>query len=100
PGQAVPAWREDLDRAIALGPGHLSAYLLETDKETPLARRLSLGELDEPDAETIAALFEATEDRLPRAGYARYEVSNWARPGRECRHNLGYWSDRPYLGFG
>jgi len=100
PGQSLADWRGDLDAAIALGPDHLSAYLLETDKDTPLARRLAQEELAEPSAETIEALFEATEERLPREGFARYEVSNWSRPGRACRHNLGYWSDRPYLGFG
>jgi oxygen-independent coproporphyrinogen-3 oxidase len=100
PGQSVDDWRGDLETALALTPDHLSAYLLETDKDTPLARRLAQGELEEPSAETIESLFEATEDRLPRAGFTRYEVSNWSRPGRTCRHNLGYWTDRPYVGFG
>ncbi len=100
PGQDRAAWIEDLERAVALGTEHLSAYLLETDKETPLARRLASGSLEEPDGETIAELYRATEARLPGAGFLRYEVSNWARPGRESRHNLGYWNDRPYVGFG
>lgn len=100
PGQTPDAWTEDLERAMALGPEHLSAYLLETDKDTPLARALAAGTLQEPDAALIEALFRATEARLPSAGYTRYEVSNWAMPGRESRHNLGYWNDRPCLGFG
>ncbi len=93
-------WEEDLERAVALGTDHLSVYLLETDKETPLARLVNGGSIEEPDAVTIGALYRATESRLPAAGFSRYEVSNWARPGRASRHNLGYWSDRPYLGFG
>ena len=100
PGQDLPAWAEDLERVLALGTDHLSAYLLETDKETPLAKRLAAGDLPEPDGETIAALYGATNERLPAAGFRRYEVSNWARPGRHSVHNLGYWTDRPYLGFG
>ena len=100
PGQSREDWLGDLDRAIALSPDHLSAYLLETDKDTPLTRRLALEELEEPTAGTIEALFLATEERLPAAGFARYEVSNWSRPARACRHNMGYWEDRPYLGFG
>src|SRR5262249_2121106 len=88
------------EAARELGPEPRSAYLLETDKDTPLARRLARGELEEPSAETIEALFEETEERLTRAGFTRYEVSNWSRPGRMCRHNLGYWNDRPYVGFG
>jgi oxygen-independent coproporphyrinogen-3 oxidase len=100
PGQDEALWAADLEHALALGTGHLSAYLLETDKDTPLARRLDSGELEEPDAARIAALYALTESTLPGRGLARYEVSNWSRPGRESRHNLGYWLDRPYLGFG
>lgn len=100
PEQSLEDWRRDLDAALELGPAHLSAYLLETDKDTPLARRLAQGDLEEPSAETIESLFEETEQRLPRAWFTRYEVSNWSRPGRACRHNLGYWNDRPYVGFG
>lgn len=100
PGQDTGMWRSDLERGLALGTDHLSAYLLETDKDTPLARSLESGQLAEPGAEAIADLYAVTEEVLPQAGYRRYEVSNWAQPGRECRHNLGYWNDRPYLGFG
>src|SRR5262245_33846329 len=73
PGQGLEDWRRDLDAALELRPEHLSAYLLETDKDTPLARRLARGELEEPSAETIEALFEETEERLTRAGFTRYE---------------------------
>ncbi len=98
PGAGRGMWAEELDRAVALGTEHLSVYLLETDKDTPLARLVNGAALDEPDAATIGALYRATESRLPEAGFARYEVSNWARPGRESRHNLGYWTDRPVSG--
>jgi oxygen-independent coproporphyrinogen-3 oxidase len=100
PDQGEALWQDDLRRALALGTEHISAYLLETDKETPLARRLKAGDLEEPDAETIERLYSVTERWLTDAGFERYEVSNWARPGRESRHNLGYWEDRPYIGFG
>ena len=100
PGQEGKDWRRDLERAAALGPEHISAYLLETDKETPLARAITAGGLPEPEQDLVAGLFDITEETLASAGYSRYEVSNWARTGRECRHNLGYWNDRPYVGFG
>jgi oxygen-independent coproporphyrinogen-3 oxidase len=100
PGQSRADWVDDLDHALRLRTEHLSAYLLETDKDTPLARSLASGALEEPDAGAIEALFAETEARLSGAGMVRYEVSNWARPGRESRHNLGYWLDRPYIGFG
>ena len=100
PGQQPDCWANDLHRATALGVEHVSAYLLETDKDTPLARRLETGELEEPSAAQIEALYEVTEELLSGCGFARYEVSNWARPGRASRHNMGYWTDRPYIGFG
>lgn len=100
PGQGAALWERDLERALGLGAAHLSAYLLETDKDTPLARLISEGRIEEPDAATISTLYRTTEELVSAAGLRRYEVSNWARLGYECRHNLGYWLDRPYLGFG
>ena len=100
PGQPHAEWEEDLPRIAQLGVDHLSAYLLETEKDTPLARRIAAGDIPEPDPDEVAAQFEATLDAFEAAGYRRYEISNFALPGRECRHNLGYWTDRPYLGFG
>jgi len=100
PGQSARAWREDLAIIAGLGLEHISAYILETDKDTPLAREMASGSLPEPEAEEVAAQWEETCEILEAEGYQRYEISNFARPGRWCLHNLGYWSDRPYLGFG
>lgn len=100
PGQDLEDWDRELSDALALETEHLSVYLLETDKPTPLARMVESGQLTEPDAATIAALYRRTEERIAAAGLVRYEVSNWCRPGRASRHNLGYWTDMPYIGFG
>ena len=100
PGQSAREWREDLARIADLGVDHISAYLLETEKDTPLARRMAAGNVPEPDPGEVADQWEATGVALEAAGYRRYEISNFARPGKECRHNLVYWTDRPFLGFG
>ncbi len=100
PGQTAESWGEDLERIGGMGLDHISCYLLETDKPTPMSRAIASGQLAEPDAGTVAAQFEATAIALARHGYRRYEISNFCRPGRECRHNMGYWEDGPWLGFG
>jgi len=99
-GESLESWERTLDRAIELRPDHLSCYALTIEPGTPLGRRVSLGATLPPDPDLQAAMFEAACERLARAGYEHYEVSNWSLPGRECVHNLGYWQDRPYLGLG
>ena len=91
PGQSLAQWRDSLARTIALEPDHISAYCLTYEEDTDFFLRLQRGEM-KPDEEHDAALFELTMDVLEQAGYAQYEISNYAKPGRECRHNLAYWT--------
>ncbi|MFN0145669.1 MAG: radical SAM family heme chaperone HemW, partial [Dehalococcoidia bacterium] len=100
PSQPAAAWERSLESAIALGPDHLSCYSLTVEEGTPLAARVANGQTIEPDADVAASMYELTEDTLAAAGFSHYEISNWARPGHESRHNLAYWTDRPYLGLG
>jgi len=100
PGQTVARWRATLQQALALGPEHLSLYALTLEEHTPLAGRIARGELPAPDDDLAAEMYELAEAELARAGYVHYEISNWARPGFECRHNLIYWRNQPYLGLG
>lgn len=100
PGQPLGSWQATLDRALDLGADHLSLYALTLEECTPLAQAVAAGDLPEPDPDLAADMYELAQERLAAAGYAHYEISNWARPGRECRHNLGYWRNEPYLGVG
>ncbi|MBV9127684.1 MAG: radical SAM family heme chaperone HemW [Verrucomicrobia bacterium] len=99
PGQSPAQWQRSLERTIQLGPEHISAYNLTYEEDTEFFRRFSRGEFIQDD-EADAALFEFTTDTLQAAGYAAYEISNFARPGRECAHNLAYWQGADYLGLG
>ena len=98
--QPLGRWQETLERALTLRPEHLSCYALGVEPGTPLHYRVARGELPEPDPDIAAAQYEWTRERLARADYRHYEISNWARPGSECRHNLTYWRNRSYLGVG
>lgn len=100
PTQTFDCWKTDLLAAIALEPEHLSLYCLSIEEGTPLARMISLGELSLPDADLAADMYCWAEDTLSESGYDHYELSNWARTGHECRHNLTYWRNEPYLGMG
>ncbi len=100
PGQSPARWLANLDAAIALEPDHLSFYGLTIEEGTPFHRDIERGRLTVPDEDAMADLYEMGRARLEAAGYRRYEVSNFARPGHECRHNLGYWTDREWLGLG
>lgn len=98
PAQTPARWRDNLAAAIALQPEHLSCYGLKVEEGTPLyARR---GEMDIPDDDAQAEEYLYTAAALEKAGYRQYEISNFARPGRESRHNLKYWRMQEYLGFG
>lgn len=99
PGQTMDQWRESLERTISLEPDHISAYCLTYEEDTEFFLRLQRGEM-RPSEEHDALLFELTMDVLSSAGYAQYEISNYARPGRECLHNLAYWTAADYLGLG
>ena len=98
--QPLAAWQQTLEEALALGPEHLSLYALTVEEGTPLARDVARGRVPAPDPDMQAEHYEWTQDRLGRAGFEHYEISNWARPGYRCKHNLVYWQNREYLGLG
>jgi oxygen-independent coproporphyrinogen-3 oxidase len=100
PGQSVAQWEDELDEALGLAGEHLSLYQLTIEPGTAFDNRAARGEVLAADEETGAALFEATQHRLAAAGLPAYEISNHARPGAECRHNLAYWRYQDYLGIG
>ena len=99
PGQPLEAWENTLEETAALGPEHISAYNLNYEEDTEFFDRLKRGEFHE-DEETDAAFFLAADQRLAAAGFTHYEVSNYARPGHESRHNQAYWDGADYLGLG
>ena len=100
PGQSLAAWQRELDEALVLAGDHLSLYQLTIEPGTAFATLERRGELILPPEEDAVALFEATQDRLAVHGLPAYEISNHARPGAECRHNLVYWRYQDYVGLG
>jgi oxygen-independent coproporphyrinogen-3 oxidase len=100
PGQTVAAWRAELARALAEDTEHLSVYQLTIEEGTNFATLAARGELVVPDEDTQAALYETTQEMMSAAGLPAYEISNHARPGAECRHNLTYWRYGDYVGVG
>ena len=100
PGQTLRDWDEDLTAALALNPSHLSAYNLTFEPNTAMTVRLGKGEFEPTDEDTEIAMFELAASRTAEAGLVRYEVSNYARPGEECKHNLVYWRQGPWLAAG
>lgn len=99
PGQTMESWQATLRSALALAPEHISCYGLKVEAGTPLARRVAEGE-PLPDEDAQAEFYLKAVELLQRAGYRQYEISNFAKTGRESRHNLKYWMGREYLGFG
>jgi len=99
-GETLESWERTLAETIALAPEHVSAYALTIEPATPLGRAVARGDVPAPDADVQADMFRLACSMLRDAGYGHYEVSNWARPGYECSHNLGYWRRQPYLGLG
>ena len=95
-GESLEDWRTTVEGAIALRPTHVSAYALTVEAGTPLAERPTL----HPDDDDLADKYELADDSLVAAGLSNYEVSNWALPGEECRHNVLYWRQGDYRGFG
>ena len=101
PGQTTAQWRDTLGQAIALEPEHLSCYSLILEEGTPLERQVREGTCASlPDEDALCEMDDCTEEMTRQAGYARYEVSNYAKAGKECRHNIVYWECLPYLGIG
>jgi len=100
PGQTLAAWRDELAAALAMAGNHLSLYQLTIEPGTAFATAFARGDFRLPDDETQGALYETTQETLAAAGLPAYEISNHARPGEECRHNLVYWRYEDYLGIG
>jgi oxygen-independent coproporphyrinogen-3 oxidase len=100
PAQTLGAWSRNLEEALSLRPEHLSLYLLEVHEATPLAEQLRQGRYAAPDPDLAAEMYRLLADRTRREGYEQYEISNFALPGRESRHNLKYWTAAPFYGFG
>lgn len=100
PGQTLEMWRDTLYAALRLEPDHISAYGLQLEEGTPLAADVGAGKLCLPSDEETADMYWQGHETLTAAGYVHYEISNFARPGRECRHNLRYWRYQDYLGAG
>jgi oxygen-independent coproporphyrinogen III oxidase len=100
PGQTMDHWRETLDQALSLRPEHLSLYSLIIEEGTPFYTWTHEGRITPADEDLCADMYEYADERLQEAGYENYEISNWALPGHQSRHNLTYWQNLPYLGMG
>lgn len=103
PGQTMESYEDTLKKVLALEPEHLSAYSLIVEEGTPFFERFGTGQREEgrlPDEEADRRMYERTGEMLKEAGYERYEISNYSRPGYECLHNIGYWTGKEYLGLG
>lgn len=100
PGQTMGIWEDTLDRVIMLSPEHVSFYSLQIEEGTPFYEMFRRGEIDEIPDDTDRAMYHRAICKLREAGYLHYEISNCAKAGRECRHNLKYWSMDDYLGIG
>lgn len=100
PYQTLAMWLESVQAALALQPQHLSMYALELESGTPMTRDVGRGRLPLPDDDLAAEMYEAADGLAAQHGLFQYEISNWAHPDKECRHNLQYWHNLPYLGVG
>jgi oxygen-independent coproporphyrinogen-3 oxidase len=100
PEQPLSSWQANVRRAVELAPQHLSLYALTIEHGTPYGRWAEHGRLPLPDPDLAADMYEWASEYLEGRGYEQYEISNWSKPGYQCRHNLQYWRNLPYLGFG
>ena len=100
PGQDLVSWEATLDRALALGPQHFSVYGLQIEPHTVFGVRAERGQLQLPGEDAERQMLDLLVEKMAAAGYRRYEISSWARPGHESAHNRIYWLGRPYIGFG
>ncbi len=100
PGQTLEAWKKTLLQALSYNPAHISCYSLTIEPDTPLGRDVLSGRLRLPEEETERAMYSAVGEILAQCGIFQYEISNYAKPGRECRHNLNYWLCGEYIGLG
>ncbi|MCO5203573.1 MAG: radical SAM family heme chaperone HemW [Anaerolineae bacterium] len=100
PGQTLATWQQSLEAVLALNPPHVSLYCLTIEPGTPMQRWLNSGQIEPPDPDLAAEQYEMACIAMADAGLVHYEISNWALPGRECKHNLSYWRNNEYLGLG
>lgn len=100
PGESLEDWRTSVEAALDLGVHHISAYALTVEPTTKMGRRIASGTLPKPDDDDEAAKYELADELFTQAGLDWYEISNWARPGYESRHNLGYWRNVDWAGLG
>ncbi len=100
PHQTLKSWENSLDQLIALRPDHISLYALSLEEGTAMRNWVMKGRLPEPDDDLAADMYELASEQLEAAGYEQYEISNWSKKGYACRHNLQYWRNWPYPGFG
>ena len=100
PGQGLEQWQETVAEIVDLHPAHLSMYCLTLEGGTPMEKAISSGAMSDPDPDLAADMYLAAEDAMQLSGYRHYEISNWAKPGRESRHNLTYWRNGQFLGVG
>ncbi|HHT9118057.1 MAG TPA: radical SAM family heme chaperone HemW [Candidatus Hypogeohydataceae bacterium YC38] len=100
PGQTIKEWEEDLLEAMTLDPEHISTYCLTVERGTALSRQIRTGKLPRPQEDLQLQMLKKAILLLTRQGYRHYEISNFAKRGKECRHNINYWKNRPYVGIG
>lgn len=100
PGESMDDWRTSVETAIELGVNHISAYALTVEPTTKMGRQIKAGTIAKPDDDDEAAKYEIADDLFAKAGLQWYEISNWARPGYESQHNLGYWRNVDWAGIG
>jgi oxygen-independent coproporphyrinogen-3 oxidase len=105
PFQTIEMWQSSLNTALSLRPDHFSLYALTLEHGTPMKKQVDLGQLPDPDSDLAADMYELASEKMEAAGFSQYEISNWARCDETrglltCRHNLQYWRNLPYLGFG
>lgn len=100
PYQSLVSWQRTVQVALALDPDHISLYALTIEVGTPMYDWTRRGEVPFPDPDLAADMYDHAQVAMGAAGYAHYEISNWCKPGRECKHNLIYWRNEPYFGLG
>ncbi len=100
PGQTLASWQQSIEAVLALAPPHFSLYCLTIEPGTPMQRWLDNGQIQIPDPDLAADQYQFAREHLGQHGYEHYEISNWAKPGKACAHNLTYWRDGEYLGIG
>jgi oxygen-independent coproporphyrinogen-3 oxidase len=100
PGSTLDSWKHSLQSAIELDIRHISPYALTYEEGTPLQESVLKGKVKPVDEETDRLMYETAIDEIEKAGFKQYEISNFAKPGFECRHNLNYWANKPYIGIG